>query len=231
MLDINNNFDNGDYLLAGHSVKNNSINTIDAVDISATLQGRWDRAWWVDVTNSGIDVVADFKFQYRNADLGGSPAGLPSNYKLLYRASNAGNWTIIASATNYSTILVTFNNITVLNDGYYTIGTTDLTNSPIGETITHFCKGPGGIGETDGSSSLKLWLNTQALKSSGTEPLVTYYDFSGNNNNATFFNPADIPVIQANFVNGNAVVEFDGNDFIERNLDMNSSADATTTIG
>lgn len=229
IVETNSNFDNGDYFLTGHSIVNNSINTIDANDFTATVQARWDRAWWVDVTNTATAITVNLSFNYRAAGLGGNPGGVAStDYKLLYRPTNSGNWTIVASATSYSTVMVMFNNVTITNDGYYTIGTTDVVNSPLGEVETSSsCKGPGGIGETDGSSNLKLWLNTQALNGSDAEPLVTYYDFSGNNNHATIFNPADIPVIQANLVNGNAAVEFDGNDHIEGNLDINLAADAT----
>ena len=228
-IEVNSNFDNTDYLLMGHDVQANTINTSDIADVSGTLEARWGRVWWADVTNTSSALACDVKFTLNTGGLAGSfSTGTPSDYKLIYRSSNSGNWTILGSATSAGVGSVFFENITFSNDGYYGLATIDEISSPIGEVETPTsCAGPGGIGATDGSSNLKLWLNTQAMKPGDNDPLVTYFDYSGNANHATVFDINNIPVLDSGIVNGNAAATFDGDDYIEGALDINLGADAT----
>ncbi len=222
----NTGFENGDYLLAGHNIASNQPNT---TDVAGGYAARWERAFWFDITNASTAQTVDITFDFGEGGVGSQPINSTiSNYKLVYRAGGVGAWTTVATANSVSAYQITFNGVNLSADGYYTLATLDDATNPIGSIPTASgCHGPGGIGETDGSSNLKLWLNTQALKGGNGDPLVTYKDYSGNDNDATLFNNANIPSISTNVVNGHSAVSFDGTDYIEGNLDINLAADAT----
>ncbi len=131
-LDIDANFDVGDYVLFGHNVETNSVNTADIALVSGTIDGRWDRAWWWDITDGGSALSVDVTFDYSENDINSFPNGSPADYKLLYRATNSGNWTVVASADNISGDQVIFSNYTPTNgDGYYTLASVDLFTNPL----------------------------------------------------------------------------------------------------
>jgi len=77
--------------------------------------------------------------------------------------------------------------------------------------------GPGGMGSTDGSSSLELWLksDTQTFADAGgtvaaTTTVVRWNDLSGNNRHALADIPARAPTLVAGIVNGGPGVSFTG---------------------
>lgn len=227
-VSVKSSFANGDYVIMGHNDETNSINTGDATDLGGTLEARWTRDWFADITNTGANVVVDFEFNLINAGLGGSTSGTNSNYQLLYRSSNTGNWTLLASPSSVGSHTVTFTSVTLSADGYYTLGTTDATNSNLGTASTESSGyGPGGIGETDGTSNLQLWLDADYLEGGQDDPLVNFYDRSGNSASATDFNVSNIPVVKPNAVNGHDAIYFDGTDHIEGDLSTALSANAT----
>lgn len=127
-------FDDGDYVLAGHNLPvNANINTDIAVVSGGPLQARWQRIWYIDVTNTGTSLTTNFTFDLSDGGFTGT-TGLASNYKLLYRSVNSGNWTIIATASATAGDQVYFTNVNLSgnsNDGYYTIGTLDAFNSTL----------------------------------------------------------------------------------------------------
>ena len=222
----NTGFENNDYILAGHAVKNNTINTID---VGGGYDARWDRAFYIDVTDANTTTVIDVRFDFSEAGLGSNPTNSTiTNYQLIYRATGAGAWSTIATASSVAGNQVLFNGVTITLDGFYTLATLDNTLNTLGQAPTQTaCLGPAGIGETDGSSNLKLWLNTQAMNGGNGDPLVVYNDYSGNNNHATLFGVNNIPLFSTNLVNGNDAISFDGTDYIEGSLDINLAADAT----
>ncbi len=119
-------FDDGDYVLAGNNL---AVNTNLYTDVSVVSGGpitaRWQRIWNVDATNTGTAINTNVIFDLSNAGFTGT-AGIASNYKLLYRSTNSGNWTIVATATSTAGDQVTFTGISFnTNDGYYTLGTLD----------------------------------------------------------------------------------------------------------
>jgi len=228
-VSINSNFANGDYLVLGHNDATNGKNTGDATDNSATVEARWERDWYADITNTGTDISANLVFDLASGGLADRTGGNTSNYKLLYRSGASGNWTILATATSKTNYTVSFVDITLSSDGYYALGTIDVSNSPIGETPTSTTnRGPAGLGATDGSSNLELWLDANELEGGDGDPLVNFYDYSGNSASATTLDLNNIPVIKTNVVNGNDAIYFDGaDDFIEGDLSKSLAADAT----
>jgi hypothetical protein len=122
--------DNTDYLLAGHAVAINSVITSDVSGLSGTNKARWARTWYLDITNTSTDISADMEFDLSDGGLPGSP-GTASDYKLLYRAGQSGNWSEMAIASSVSGDRILFSNITFTADGYYTIGSINFFSSPL----------------------------------------------------------------------------------------------------
>ncbi|MEG4104357.1 DUF4347 domain-containing protein [Microcoleus sp. Pol17_C1] len=71
--------------------------------------------------------------------------------------------------------------------------------------------GPGGVGDTTGTSNLKLWLKANAITTAANgAPIGIWADNSGNSINATQNNAANQPTYITNVLNGQPVVRFDG---------------------
>lgn len=142
-LSYKSGFDNGDYLMAGQNLvlPNSNITNDIAVVSGGPITHRWNRIWYLDVTNSGGNIVSDVVFDLSDGGFAGITAGVPSNYKLLFRSTNTGNWTIVSSATLVAGDVITFENIPFsgnTEDGYYTIGTLDNINSSLPVELMDF---------------------------------------------------------------------------------------------
>ena len=135
-------FDDGDYIFIGHDLDTNSGNDtdIDIVDGSPVTQ-RWNRIWYFDITNTIDDINTTIIFDMSDGGMGdGGAAGIPSNYKLLYRATNSGDWTILADADEVVDDRISFDYAFSSDgdDGYYTIGTIDFYRSPLPVELLDF---------------------------------------------------------------------------------------------
>lgn len=230
-------FDDGDYLLGGHALSENGINTSDINDTDAgvTLEARWERIWYFDLTDSDNDITANIAFKFVDGGVGGEPGGNSSNYKLLYRSGQSGSWDLLSTVPSYNpdTQIISFVNVDLgsKGDGYYTLGTIDNTNSIVGiENSEIGSTGPGGIVDVSNSSDLELWLDATEITSSDGESVVRWLDKSGKSNDATQSSFVNFPTYDDNTnpLNGNGIISFDGNDdYLAGNLDGNLSADAT----
>jgi hypothetical protein len=71
---------------------------------------------------------------------GGTPVTptTPSNYVLLTRPGQSRNWTEVSTATSIVGDVLTFANITVPSDGYYTLGSLNYVASPLPVGLTAF---------------------------------------------------------------------------------------------
>jgi hypothetical protein len=94
--------------------------------------------------------------------------------------------------------------------------------------------GPGGVGHTDGSTPLELWLdgdegvftNTGCTTVAANGNLVgCWADQSGNNNHATQGTGGTQPIYVTNALNGQPILQFDGGD------DVLNMPDATVPVG
>jgi hypothetical protein len=74
--------------------------------------------------------------------------------------------------------------------------------------------GPGGVGITDGTTPLELWLQADSGVINSGSSVSTWTDQSGNNNNATQGH-ANLPTNPTGVLNGQPVVRFDGSDQLE----------------
>ena len=127
-LSVASGFADGDYVFAGNRGEQNYAVTSD---ISAPVEVRWKRVWYIDITNSG---TIDLTFDFSDAGVSQTPSNA-SNYELLYRSSQTGDYTVFNSTLSVSINddKVTFNNVSLsdANDGYFTIGTVDESSSSL----------------------------------------------------------------------------------------------------
>lgn len=133
-------FNNGDYLFAGNNLaENDNIYTDISVLSGGPVQARWDRIWYLDVTNTSSGILSNLTFDLSDGGFSGSASNV-SGYVLLYRSVNSGNWSIVANATSIAGDQITFANYSFddnSDDGFYTIGITDFaSNLPI--ELTYF---------------------------------------------------------------------------------------------
>jgi hypothetical protein len=123
--------DNSDFILAGHATTTNSQVSTDVGGMTGTNNARWHRIWYVDVTNTSTNIETNIEFDMSDGDVGPVSLSTPSNYVLLYRAAQTGNWTELTTASAIVGDRVQFYAYTLVNDGYYTIGTKNSAVSPL----------------------------------------------------------------------------------------------------
>lgn len=131
-LDLN------DYILAGHAFPNNSEQFTDVAGVSGVNVSRWQRIWYIDITNTGTANTTNLYFDMSDGGMTGVNLGIVSNYVLLYRPGQTGTWTELATATGISGDEIQFDNQLLTLDGYYTLATRDFTVSPLPVTLLQF---------------------------------------------------------------------------------------------
>jgi hypothetical protein len=130
--------DNTDYILAGHASPANSEVTTDIAGISGANISRWQRIWYIDITNTGTATTANLTFDMSDAGMAGVNLGVTSNYILVYRPGQTGSWTEIATANSIAGDQIVFSNQSLTLDGYYTLATKDFTVSPLPVELVYF---------------------------------------------------------------------------------------------
>lgn len=90
--------------------------------------------------------------------------------------------------------------------------------------------GPGGVGVTDGSSQLSLWLNAQNGVTISGSGVSTWADQSGNGNDANQTIDSARPTNPANIVNNQPSIQFDGNNNLLNLPDFASGFSAGETF-
>lgn len=130
--------DNTDYILAGHASPSNSEITTDIAGIIGTNVSRWQRIWFIDVTNTGTANTANITFDMSDGGMAGVNLGATSNYILVYRSGQTGSWTEIAAANSIVGDQILFANLNLNSDGYYTLASKDFTMSPLPVELVYF---------------------------------------------------------------------------------------------
>ncbi len=124
--------DAGDYIMFAHNnAPNSSADIYTGTDLPAGVEAAWNRIWYVEQTGS-VNAKIEFDFSQGLSD-GKYPVGT-SNYVLLYRSGTTGAFSVVKSGADgieqgdrvYFSL-----NASQIQNGYYTIGTLDETNSPV----------------------------------------------------------------------------------------------------
>ena len=130
-------FDNGDYILYGHPAGSNNSQITDVGGMTGTNNARWSRIWFLDITNTSTTEAVNISFDMSDAGTPATPANA-SNYVLLRRAGQSGNWTEVTTASSIAGDAVNFDNISIAADEYYTIGTRNYITSPLPVSLIDF---------------------------------------------------------------------------------------------
>ncbi len=119
----------GEYITFAH---NNTVNAVVTSDISGSVDARWARDWWVE-KSTGANVNVNMTFDLQEGIPGGQYPQDINNYVLLYRSTNSGNYSVVTATPSIGDAdQVVFDVLNAnLQNGYYTIGTTDQVNSPV----------------------------------------------------------------------------------------------------
>ncbi len=137
-ISSNSGLNNSDYALAGHASLANYQTTVDVGGMTGLANARWLRIWYIDVTNTGQNINADIEFDMSDGGVGNPALSIASNYVLLYRPGQSGNWTETATGSSIVGDRVIFSGYTLVDDGYYTIGTKNYLVSPLPITLLNF---------------------------------------------------------------------------------------------
>jgi hypothetical protein len=124
-------FENGDFLLFGHGAGLNDTQITDVGGMTGVNNGRWRRVWYADVTNTSTTETVDFSFDISDSGGGVVTPVTASNYVLLYRAGQTGNWTEVMTASSLTDDQINFAGVAVPADGYYTVGSRNYIASPL----------------------------------------------------------------------------------------------------
>jgi hypothetical protein len=148
-----------EFLLAGHDGVNPL--PVSTADLPSGVQQRWSRIWYLDKTGT-IDARIAFDFSDANVPI---IPGIAANYRLLYRAGTSGTFsevTIVGTPFIQNTDQVAFDvDDANLQDGYYTLGTTNPTDSPLPVELISFTLMPKDKGV------LVQWETGQELNNAG----------------------------------------------------------------
>ena len=139
-----------DYLLAGYAELNNTVNTSDVGGV-ADLEARMERDWFWD--SNGSSPTVDVTFNLSETGFSSVLNPDPSGYVLLYRSGQDGDWTEVSSSAAVDNgDEITFAGVSVSSNGYYTLGTTEPSISPISGTAITIVGTAGNEGSAaDGS--------------------------------------------------------------------------------
>jgi hypothetical protein len=131
-------FENGDYLLYGHAAGGNVTQLTDVGGMTGVNNARWSRVWFVDITDASTAQTVDIGFDISDSGGGTITPVTASNYVLLYRAGQSGNWTEVTTASSIAGDVINFPGIVVPADGYYTLGSRNYMTSPLPVSLLSF---------------------------------------------------------------------------------------------
>jgi hypothetical protein len=127
------------YVFTGYSQVSNSI-SIANLGTVPTVQQRWNRVWYLDKTGT-VDITMSFNFATSGISGFATPAG--TNYVLLYSSTDPYAFQNLTASNGIiptvagSIVSFTITNASLAN-GYYTIGTTNTSISPLPIELLNF---------------------------------------------------------------------------------------------
>ncbi|MBD0401304.1 T9SS type A sorting domain-containing protein [Flammeovirga sp. EKP202] len=218
MIPVDNLEDNS-FFFWGHN--NGRLEATEKSDIPLELVRRFERVWRVSEVNTsstsidigGLDIYLD---------LSGFTLKSGEGLALLVDTDGDGSFKdespifgAVASGDYYF-----FSNVTALTDNVtFTFGTNDDSNTPLlSDFFVNAPKGPGGIGNTYGTSDLEYWIDANN-GITGTDQITGVSNLSGTSStNIVYGNPELI----ASAMNGYNTIRFDGTrDYITTDLSIN----------
>jgi len=119
--------ENSEYILFAHD---NNTNTVVTTDLPTGTESRWSRDWYLYKTGN---LNAKLTFDFPEGITDGKYPQEPTDYVLLYRSSTTGAYSVVnATAATGEIDQISFSVTNAnLQNGYYTIGTKNATDSPL----------------------------------------------------------------------------------------------------
>lgn len=195
-MNLPSDLNNDEYLMWGHD--NTDLNTVNTTDVDGTIiEARLERVWRVsenDNTGAAVDVgTVRLTFNLSNLP----PTIVGSDMRLLITRDDAlfidNDVTPQAGSYNIDNQLVTFSNVSFQDGDYFTLGTTDNTNSPLPiELISFSATNVNGKIElewqtasekendfftVERSDGIGEWQNLGTVDGSGNSTSVLKYEF------------------------------------------------------
>ncbi|NIJ46084.1 hypothetical protein FHR24_002562 [Wenyingzhuangia heitensis] len=226
---------NNEFLIVGHN--NTSTNVDEEANIPAEVRNRMKRLWRVSekgdiITNT---VTMDLSFSPNKANF------TSSSLKLLVNSDTdftTGTTVYSAASYNSTTGIAVFNNVSLSDNDYITIGNNDMSPYYFGTsggggyvevTGVEGYEGPGGIGSVDGEA-MYMWMRPDAGVTTSGNEITSWTDQSGylHNGAATYSLNSGVtnPDFGTNQMNNYDVLTFDGNND-EMTFDINDLTDTS----
>lgn len=181
-ISSNTGLDDGDYLLAGYRILNNSVINNDINGISGSNPSRTKRIWYLDKTDANTALRVDITFDLDDLGLQDATLATSSNYVLVSRSGvSSGAWNEEATATtiNDANNTITFENVSITDGNFYTLATTESDASPLGDiqqTWYSFQSGSWGDPNTwtlDGATTPLYDNDDNQIPGSGDNVVIT----------------------------------------------------------
>ncbi|MEF8796618.1 MAG: T9SS type A sorting domain-containing protein [Salinivenus sp.] len=147
-LQAKSGLDDGDFVMAGHRIPNNSVTTDLNGFTPDADDRRSQRAWAVDWTDAGAGLTVDLTFDLSRLGFQGL-AGDASNYKLIVSSQDSTgaqnySWSATSATANVSGSKITFSDVTLTSGHYYTLATTNNSASPLTNETALVVSGSAG---------------------------------------------------------------------------------------
>ena len=145
-------------------------------------------------------------------------AAAEPNVEMYNRTDNEGtSWSLLTSTLSESENALTETSNSGINQEFLLGGIAST------EVIGYL--GPGGVGNTDGTTALELWLRAeQNVTSDGSDVVTAWLDQSGSDNDVSLI--GGNPTYTAS-INGNEVISLDGNDYFQSAVSSNTGTTAS----
>src|SRR5690606_13543880 len=67
-IHVSGGLNDGDYLFAGHTSAANGDNTTDVGGMTGTMNARWERIWYIDITNISTSLAGELIFDMSDGE-------------------------------------------------------------------------------------------------------------------------------------------------------------------
>lgn len=205
---------NNEYFMWGHD--NGALQTTVTTGLPAGVTARFARQWRVSETADVGAIDMDFYLDGLADFSSGDECSIAQSLRLLVDTDNDGyaDETPISGAVSLGNNVYRFTGVTAIGDTHrFTLGV--ATVDPV--------DGPGGVGNTEGSSSLKLWFRPDH----GVNTTGSSVDSWANSAGLAVLNISETgtqrPQLVTNAVNGFSEVSFNGSNRLRTGLTLTTS--------
>ena len=162
--------DNGDYVIFGRNSSTGGWETSNLATCgSPNPSRRLSRIWYIDKTDVGT-AGGNITLAFDLNELQSTTPLSATNYRLMYRAGNTGNFTGVATGSVSGNRVQFVLNVSAINDGQYTLAyESDAPRSLALNGSTQYIEIPNSTSlQTAGNFSYEMWVRPTAFSSYNT---------------------------------------------------------------